>query len=81
MALAYQGDSSGARAAADAAIAAAAELGGIAELAGCAASGIAAIAAGDVLTARDASQAMVQLAECAGSDKRRAHGAGRAGGR
>ncbi|MDT5411208.1 MAG: hypothetical protein QOG14_3428 [Mycobacterium sp.] len=60
-ALAYQGDTSAARAAADAAVAAAAELGGIAELAACATLGIAAIAAGDVLAARDASQAIAQL--------------------
>jgi predicted ATPase/DNA-binding SARP family transcriptional activator len=60
-ALAYQGDTSAARAAADAAIAAAAELGGIAELAACATLGIAAIAAGDILTASDASQAIAQL--------------------
>jgi predicted ATPase/class 3 adenylate cyclase/DNA-binding CsgD family transcriptional regulator len=66
-ALAYQGDTSAARAAADAAIAAAAELGGIAELAACAALGIAGIAAGDVLTARDASAAMVQLATAQGA--------------
>jgi predicted ATPase/class 3 adenylate cyclase/DNA-binding CsgD family transcriptional regulator len=59
-ALAYQGDSSVARAAAEACVAAAAQLGGIAEPGACAALGIAAIAAGDVLTARDASEAMVQ---------------------
>jgi predicted ATPase/DNA-binding SARP family transcriptional activator len=66
-ALAYQGDTSAARAAADAAIAAAAELGGIAELAACATLGIAAIAAGDVLTARDASEPIVQLASAQGA--------------
>jgi predicted ATPase/class 3 adenylate cyclase/DNA-binding CsgD family transcriptional regulator len=66
-ALAYQGDTSAARAAADAAIAAAAELGGIAELAACAALGIAAIAAGDVLAARDASEATVRLASAQGA--------------
>jgi predicted ATPase/class 3 adenylate cyclase/DNA-binding CsgD family transcriptional regulator len=57
--LAYQGDTSAARAAADTAIAAAAELGGITAPAAYAASAIAAMAAGDVLTARDASEAIV----------------------
>jgi predicted ATPase/DNA-binding CsgD family transcriptional regulator len=65
-ALAYQGDTSAARAAADAAVAAAAELSGLQESAACAASATAAIAAGDVLTARDASEAMVQFARMPG---------------
>jgi predicted ATPase/DNA-binding SARP family transcriptional activator len=66
-ALAYQGDTSAARAAADAAVAAAAELGGIAELAAGATLGIATIAAGDVLTARDASEPIAQLASAQGA--------------
>ena len=66
-ALAYQGDTSAARAAADAAVAAAAELRGIAELGACAALAIAAIAAGDVLTARDPSEAIVQHAMVQGA--------------
>jgi predicted ATPase/class 3 adenylate cyclase/DNA-binding CsgD family transcriptional regulator len=64
-ALAYQGDTSAARAAADAAVAAAAELGVLADSA-TAALAIAAIAAGDVSMARDASEAMAQLARTPG---------------
>ena len=59
-ALAYQGDTSAARSAADASIAAAAELGGRAESGASAALAIAAIATGDLLTAREASEAIVQ---------------------
>jgi predicted ATPase/class 3 adenylate cyclase len=65
-ALAYQGDTSAARTATDAAVAAAAELSGLQESAACAASATAAIAAGDVLTARDASEAIVQFARMPG---------------
>jgi len=57
---AYQGDTTAARAAADTAITAKAELGGITAPAAHAASAIAAVAAGDVLTARDASAAIVK---------------------
>ncbi len=57
-ALAYRGDISAARSAADGAIAALGELPGIAERGAYAALGIAAIAAADVSTARDASEAM-----------------------
>jgi predicted ATPase/class 3 adenylate cyclase/DNA-binding CsgD family transcriptional regulator len=59
--LAFQGDTSAARAAADAAIAAAADFEGtILESNAYAALAIAAIAANDVLTARDAAEAIVQ---------------------
>ncbi len=57
---AYQGVPSAARTAADACVGAAAELGGVAESAAYAALAIAAIAAGDVLAARHAAQAIVQ---------------------
>jgi DNA-binding CsgD family transcriptional regulator len=59
--LAYQGDTAAARAAADAAIEAAAEVGGIAAAQGYAALAIAALAAGDAATARDACEAWPQL--------------------
>jgi predicted ATPase/DNA-binding CsgD family transcriptional regulator len=59
--LAYQGDTAAARAAADAAIEAAAELGGIAAALGCGALANAALAAGDAATARDACEAWPQL--------------------
>ena len=55
--LAWQGDTGAARAAADAAIEAAAELGGIAAGIGYAALALAALAAGDAATARDATEA------------------------
>ena len=55
-ALAYQGDTSAARAAADAAIEAAAELGGFVEGSCYAALALAALAAGDVAAASDASE-------------------------
>ena len=59
--LAYQGDASAARAAADAAIEAAAELGEVASRAcGYAALAVAALAAGDVAAADDASEAAWQ---------------------
>jgi len=57
VALAYQGDTAAARAAADAAIEARAELGGIGMGAGYWAVAIAALAAGDVATAQDATEA------------------------
>ncbi len=56
IALAHQGDTAAARAAADAAVAAAAELGGIAAGLAYAGLGQAALAAGDTATAQDASQ-------------------------
>jgi len=59
--LAYQGDAAAARAAADAAIEAAAELGGIYAAQGYAALVSAALAADDVATARDACEAWPQL--------------------
>jgi predicted ATPase/class 3 adenylate cyclase/DNA-binding CsgD family transcriptional regulator len=59
--LAYQGDTAAARAAADAAIEAAAELGGIAAAQGYTALAIAALAAGDAATARAACEAWPQL--------------------
>ena len=59
--LAYQGDTAAARAAADAAIEAADELGGIAAAQGYAALAGAALAAGDAATARDACEAWPQL--------------------
>ena len=59
--LGYQGDTAAARAAADAAIEAAAELGGIAAAQGYAALAGAALAAGDAATARDACEAWPQL--------------------
>jgi predicted ATPase/class 3 adenylate cyclase/DNA-binding CsgD family transcriptional regulator len=59
--LGYQGDTAAARAAADAAVEAAAELGGIAAALGCAALAGAALAAGDAATARDAIEAWPQL--------------------
>ncbi len=55
--LAFQGDTGAARAAADAAIEAAAELGGIYAGTGYAALALAALAAGDVATLRDATEA------------------------
>jgi predicted ATPase/class 3 adenylate cyclase/DNA-binding CsgD family transcriptional regulator len=60
-ALAYQGDFSAARGAADAAIAAAAELGAQQVSASYAALAFAAVAAGDLPTARDATEASLQL--------------------
>jgi predicted ATPase/DNA-binding SARP family transcriptional activator len=66
-ALAYQGDTGTARAAADAAIVAAAEVGGLAESAACATLAIAAIAAGDVPTARDAAESIVQQGHMQGA--------------
>ena len=60
VALAYQGDTGAARAAADAAVEAAAELGGIAAGIGYSALGVAALAAGDVAAALDASEAAWQ---------------------
>ena len=59
--LAYQGETAAARAAADAAIEAAAELGGIAAAQGYAALAGAALAAGDAATARDAFEAWPHL--------------------
>jgi predicted ATPase/class 3 adenylate cyclase/DNA-binding CsgD family transcriptional regulator len=59
--LAFQGDTGAARAAADAAIQAAAEVGGIWEGLGCAALALAALAAGDAATARDATEAWPDL--------------------
>ena len=59
--LAFQGDAAAARAAADAAIDAAAELGAIAAVTGYAALAGAALAAGDVATARDATEAWAYL--------------------
>ncbi len=59
--LAWQGDTAAARAAADAAIEAVAELGGIAAAQGYAALAGAALAAGDAATARDACEAWPQL--------------------
>ena len=56
VALAYQGDTGAARAAADAAIEAAAELGGMSAGIGYAALAAAALAAGDAATLRDASE-------------------------
>jgi predicted ATPase/DNA-binding CsgD family transcriptional regulator len=55
--LAYQGDTGAARAAADAAIEAAADLGGLYAGTGYAALAVAALAAGDVATLRDATEA------------------------
>jgi predicted ATPase/class 3 adenylate cyclase/DNA-binding CsgD family transcriptional regulator len=60
LALAHQGEINAAPSAADAAIAAAAELGGLAESAACAALAIAAFAAGDVPTARCVAETIVQ---------------------
>jgi predicted ATPase/class 3 adenylate cyclase/DNA-binding CsgD family transcriptional regulator len=57
IALAYQGDTAAARAAADAAIEAAAELGGISAGLGYWALAVAALAAGDAATAQDATEA------------------------
>jgi predicted ATPase/class 3 adenylate cyclase len=59
--LAWQGDTAAARAAADAAIEAAAEPGGVYAASGYAALAIAALAAGDVTTARDAIEAWPHL--------------------
>jgi DNA-binding CsgD family transcriptional regulator len=59
--LAYQGDTAAARAAADAAIEAAAELGGFYAAMGYAALASAALAAGDAATAQDAIEAWPQL--------------------
>jgi predicted ATPase/class 3 adenylate cyclase/DNA-binding CsgD family transcriptional regulator len=59
-ALAYQGDTGAARASADAAIQAAAELGGIGAGLGCRALALAALAAGDAATAQDATEAAWQ---------------------
>ena len=58
--LAWQGDTAAARAAADAAVEAAAELGGLAAGIGYFALANAALAAGDVATARDATEAAWQ---------------------
>ena len=63
--LACQGDAAAARAAADAAIEAAAELGGLYAGTGYAALAIAALAAGDAATLRDATQAMPHLSALA----------------
>ena len=60
LALAYQGDTGAARAAADAAVEAAAELGGIGAGVAYAGLAVAALAAGDVATALDASEAAWQ---------------------
>ena len=60
IALAYQGDTGAARAAADAAIEAAAELGGITAGIAYAALAAAALAAGDAATAQDATEAAWQ---------------------
>ena len=62
--LAYQGDTSAARAAANAAIEAAAELGGVAEGGGYLALAVAALAAGDVAAADDAIAAGWHHIEC-----------------
>ena len=82
--LAYQGDTGAARAAADAAVEAAAELGGISAGLGYAALAAAALAAGDAATARDASEAagphLSALPEDGGGAAR-LQCAGRAGGR
>jgi predicted ATPase/class 3 adenylate cyclase/DNA-binding CsgD family transcriptional regulator len=59
--LAYQGDTGAARAAADAAVEAAADLGGLYAAQGYAALAIAALAAGDTATAKDAIEAWPQL--------------------
>jgi hypothetical protein len=66
-ALAYQGDTGAARAAADAAIVAAAEVGGLAESAACATLAIAAIAVDDVPTARDAAESIVEQGHMQGA--------------
>ncbi len=60
VALAYQGDTAAARAAADAAVEAAAELGGLKAGAAYWALAVAALAAGDVATAQDATEAAGQ---------------------
>ena len=66
-ALAYQGETDAARAAADASLEAASELGASYASIGYLALGIAALAAGDVATARDASEAVWQhMSLCAG---------------
>jgi predicted ATPase/class 3 adenylate cyclase/DNA-binding CsgD family transcriptional regulator len=66
-ALAYQGDTGAARAAANAAIVAAAEVGGLAESAACATLGIAAIAADDVPAARDAAESIAEQGHMQGA--------------
>ena len=69
--LAWQGETGAARAAADAAIEAAAELGGIAAGNGYLALATAALAAGDAATALDAIEAAWQHHECPAGDMRR----------
>ena len=84
IALAWQGDTGAARAAADAAIEAAAELGGIHAGVAYAALATAALAAGDVATAQDATEAAWQhmsVLPADGGGAARLQCAGRAGGR
>jgi predicted ATPase/class 3 adenylate cyclase/DNA-binding CsgD family transcriptional regulator len=66
-ALAYQGDTSAARLAADASVSAAAKVGGLAQSAACTSLAIAAIAAGDVPTARHAAHSIVEQGHLQGA--------------
>ena len=84
VALAYQGETGAARAAADAAVEAAAELGGLQAGVAYAALAVAALAAGDVATAQDATEAAWQhlsVLPAMAAVQRTVDARGRAGGR